>query len=673
MKKMIPIMMLMFGSFVLGQTTIFVDVSATSGSNNGTSWANAYTSFQAALNAAASGDQIWVAKGTYKPSQDYDLGDESNARLYHFRMKNVDAIYGGFAGTESSVSARNNYGVGGENETILSGDLNDNGKDNNDCYHIFFHPDDLALTSSTVLDGFTIKGGNANGSDLHSNGGGMFNSFSSPTLSSCTFTSNSAGEGGGMSNYYSSPTLTNCTFTSNSDSWGGGMYNYESSPTLTSCTFASNMAYTGGGMYNHYNSSPTLIDCSFKNNSAINNNGGGMSNEFSSHPTLTNCIFTSNSATFNGGGMNNYESSPTLINCTFTSNSAKWGGGMEISSSSPTLNNCIVWGNTASDYGNQFDILDDGTTTLNYSCYANGNKDVFLYGGGTFTATNNNITIDPKFVEPATDDYRIAGNSPCKNTGANGYNATGTDIRGQVRNQNITIDMGAYEYTIGIDHEVSLPVELTSFSATSSNGNVSLNWQTATEVNNYGFEIERTVILSGAKNPLIRNWQNIGFVEGSGNSNSPKEYSFIDRSAASISHTNYLYRLKQIDIDGAFTYSEEIIVKTRRDESLPTEFELFQNYPNPFNPTTTIKYVIPSGARNHKDFSSSSTPRNDNALVTIKVYDILGNEVATLVNETKEPGVYEVEFDGSNLASGIYFYKLMSGNFLSTKKIIMLK
>ncbi|MFH1194240.1 MAG: T9SS type A sorting domain-containing protein [bacterium] len=215
----------------------------------------------------------------------------------------------------------------------------------------------------------------------------------------------------------------------------------------------------------------------------------------------------------------------------------------------------------------------------------------------------------------------------------------------------------------------SLPVELTAFEAKLDGKNVKLNWSTATEVNNYGFEIERKIPLNPPPSKKCRtglikgdaasaegDWETIGFVEGNGNSNSPKEYSFTDNE---ITAGKYSYRLKQIDTDGSFTYSKIVIVETRRGESLPAEFALYQNYPNPFNPSTTIKYSIPA----------VETPY----MASLRVYDILGNEVATLVNETKEPGVYEVEFDGSNLASGIYFYQLNAGSFTATKKLILLK
>lgn len=149
--------------------------------------------------------------------------------------------------------------------------------------------------------------------------------------------------GGGMNNSNSSPTVTNCTFTGNSAvNSGGGMYNdNNSSPTLTNCTFTDSSAHSGGGMYNIFGSSPTLTNCAFMNNSA--ENGGGMCN-LDSSPTLTNCTFTANSANY-GGGMCNSNSNPILDNCTFTGNSAIFGGGMYNDSSSPTGTGLAMCGN----------------------------------------------------------------------------------------------------------------------------------------------------------------------------------------------------------------------------------------------------------------------------------------------------------------------------------------
>ncbi len=201
------------------------------------------------------------------------------------------------------------------------------------------------------------------------------------------------------------------------------------------------------------------------------------------------------------------------------------------------------------------------------------------------------------------------------------------------------------EFTIGTSSNGNpLPVELNSFSATVSNSmEVTLSWKTITEVNNYGFNIEKKLANSSQ-------WHDIGFVVGHGNSNSPKVYSFIDES---VSPGNYFYRLKQVDNDGKFTYSKQIQMEVN---SLPKEFALFQNFPNPFNPVTKIKYAIPV-----------------DGLVNISVFNMLGQKVKQIINTNIKAGTYEVNFDGSKLSSGTYFYRLESGTFSQTKKLLLLK
>jgi hypothetical protein len=202
-----------------------------------------------------------------------------------------------------------------------------------------------------------------------------------------------------------------------------------------------------------------------------------------------------------------------------------------------------------------------------------------------------------------------------------------------------------------------VPVELTSFEASVFNNDVTLNWTTTTEMNNQGFEIQR---LKDSKIEKLKEWIKIGFVNGNGTSTEPKAYSFVDEK---LSAGKYQYRLKQIDFDGSFEYSNIIEI----DISLPEKFSLEQNYPNPFNPSTKIKFTIPyvtlSGV--------------EGSFVTLKVFDVLGNEITTLVDEEKSAGSYEAEFKstaGSNqLASGIYFYQLKAGDYLETKKMIMVK
>jgi len=205
--------------------------------------------------------------------------------------------------------------------------------------------------------------------------------------------------------------------------------------------------------------------------------------------------------------------------------------------------------------------------------------------------------------------------------------------------------LNVYNTVVEISSPI-VPVELVSFNYELYNGSVKLDWITASEVNNRGFEILRF-------EQSDNNWATIGFVPGFGTTTEPKSYAFTDEN---ISSGFYSYRLKQVDFNGQYEYSEIIEVEVLS----PNKFSLEQNYPNPFNPSTVIKYTI-----SNKQF------------VTLKVYDVLGNEVATLVNEQLPAGEYEVEFKPEssikNPASGVYFYKLIAGTFSETKKMILAK
>jgi hypothetical protein len=200
-------------------------------------------------------------------------------------------------------------------------------------------------------------------------------------------------------------------------------------------------------------------------------------------------------------------------------------------------------------------------------------------------------------------------------------------------------------YLIKLQDSV-VPVEFTNFTANVNGTDVILNWSSATEVNNSGFEIERA---SSMTTPGQEDWATIGFVSGFGTTTEARDYSFEDKNLPAGS---YQYRLKQIDFDGTFEYSHEV----EAEVSTIKVFSLEQNYPNPFNPSTTISFSIPSPA-----------------FTTLKVNDLLGNEITTLVNEEKPAGSYEVNFDGAKLSSGVYIYKLETGLFFQTKKMILVK
>lgn len=186
-----------------------------------------------------------------------------------------------------------------------------------------------------------------------------------------------------------------------------------------------------------------------------------------------------------------------------------------------------------------------------------------------------------------------------------------------------------------------IPVELTAFNASVNKNDVVLNWTTATELNNLGFEIQRR-----SDNG---DYTSLGFINGKGTTTEMNDYSFTDKT---VDAGSYTYRLMQKDFDGTFAYSQEVEV----DIDLPLDYSLDQNYPNPFNPTTTIRYAIPE----------------DN-FVSIKLYDVLGNEVITLVNEQKQAGRYEMLFNASNIASGVYYYQINSGSFTQTRKLMLMK
>ncbi len=210
---------------------------------------------------------------------------------------------------------------------------------------------------------------------------------------------------------------------------------------------------------------------------------------------------------------------------------------------------------------------------------------------------------------------------------------------GRVTAKPLSAPSGCYHFRVSGE----VPVELLAFTGEAVGDSVVLKWSTASELNCRGFEIERR---SAGKEFAV-----IGFIEGAGSSINISRYEFTDR----VRNGEYTYRLKQYDFDG----SKRIVAETSV-EAGPSVYVLGQNYPNPFNPVTKIDFVIPQGKENIR-------------LVQLKIYDVLGNEIAVLVNERKSPGSYTAEFNGDNLPSGIYFYRLTAGSFTQVKKMILLR
>jgi parallel beta-helix repeat protein len=440
---------------------IYVDANAPPG-GDGASWATAYRYLQDALADADSypdPNDIWVAAGVYTPDTSSAEPNGAGDRTATFQLISGVGLYGGFpSGGDPNWNDRDPN----VHETILSGDLDGNDVDVNDPCDLLTEPTrgensyHVLIANRTgpnvILDGFTIAAGNTNGSsspDFH--GGGMHNSWCSPTVTNCAFRGNSATSGGGMYNRdYSNPTLSNCTFRGNWATNGGGMYsNDDSSPTLTDCTFSGNSAdyggglrngsgiltltnctFTsnrakkrgggagfsygrqvlenctfsgnsadyGGGMYNSDYSGLTLTDCSIIGNSA-GQTGGGIYNGSHVDPTLTNCAFRGNSAT-NGGGMYNWSSSPTVTNCTFSGNAANYsGGGIYSANSSPQVSYSAFKGNSANAGGGMY--CGGASNPAVTGCTFTGNW--ADYGGGMCNQPGSATVINSTFSGNSAD------------------------------------------------------------------------------------------------------------------------------------------------------------------------------------------------------------------------------------------------------------------------------
>ncbi|MFT4061381.1 MAG: right-handed parallel beta-helix repeat-containing protein [Edaphocola sp.] len=443
MKKVSLLLMavlMMAAAALHAQTTVYVDSAAT-GSNDGTSWANAYTRLTSAFGAAATNNavtEIDVAKGTYyHESNNYDS-------TFLLRQSGGIKIYGGYP---TGGGARD-YTT---NPTVLSGNIGSTSSNSYNSYHVMVIAGVSTSADSIVVDGFTITKGSVpltsssttyvsyNGISLHryfgagialagvANAGktairnctisdnvgwAVYDSIASPTVINCTISNNTAtgygywgyNIGGGMYNLSSSPTVTNCTISHNT---GTGMVNYSSSPTITNCAFEGNTAtytYTNGGGMSNYSSSLYITNCTFNGNSAGEGSyewpgyGGGIYNS-SSSLTVTNCTFSGNTAgAVNGssvghgigGGMYNLSSSPTIISSTFTGNSAGNGGGIYNGDiSSPKFINCLFSGNNAGSGGGG--AIWNASTSSNVTTVANctfSNNSAYAGGGMRNTSAN---------------------------------------------------------------------------------------------------------------------------------------------------------------------------------------------------------------------------------------------------------------------------------------------
>ncbi len=327
-------------------------------------------------------------------------------------------------------------------------------------------------------------------------------------------------------------------------------------------------------------------------------------------------------------------------------NSGQWRIGIEKNTSSP------VWGPTDFNYNQTYLIIVRYTKNPGTSP---------TYDDESYVWVNPPLTGEPNIAAAEASsgnglqDY--SSMSKCTGVVLNIHSGTPEWQLDDIRVGYGTTNSAAFA---DMNYDNTMPVELASFNAKALKNDVILSWKTATETNNFGFEIERITItghpeqpratpLGGAEGAPKGDWIKIGFVEGSGTTNAPKSYSFTDKSASGKT----LYRLKQIDRDGKFEYSQTVEVTA---VSAPQEFGLEQNYPNPFNPSTAISYQLSA-----------------NGFTSLKVYDALGREVSTLVNEVKDAGTYSAQFDGTKLSSGVYVARLTSNGKSQMRKLLLMK
>ncbi len=464
------------------EAIVFVDYSASTGLNDGSSWGNAHVNLQDALSDASANcsvKEVWVAAGTYKPDQ--GGGNSTGDRFASFNLPNAIALLGGFNGTESHKSKRD-FNL---NKTVLSGDLSNDDEpveciqDSPDCdsfggicddgfcitedgnsensYHVVTSE---GPAGGTILDGFAIVSGNANSISgiTEDRGGGITIRGSNPTITNCTFQKNSARRGGAIDTTRSNPLITECFFKGNVATLdnGGGINNRSvSSPFVANCMFVKNVANSNGGgvgsstYFSGEIGQPVILNCRFIKNRAFR--GGGVSSDID-EMTIANCEFNRNQGGVGGGIYIQYSSD--ITNCTFLGNSAISGGGLE-SDYSPRLKNCILWGNTPEHIG-----TNNGNPRVDYSIVQGG----WTGAGGTGVVSDNPLFLDvngaDNVVGTEDDDLSVMSGSPAIDSGINQpVPAINTiDLAGNPRFwDDLTtidtglgsapiVDMGVYEY-----------------------------------------------------------------------------------------------------------------------------------------------------------------------------------------------------------------------------------
>lgn len=593
------------------QRVIYVDQNAT-GAGDGTSWIDAFIDLQDALAASAFGDEIWVAAGTYRPVVPVNPPEVTlPERSTWYQLKDGVALYGGFAGHETSREERDIAA----NTTTLTGDLlaNDNGNISlfeptraENTFHVIKAGDaDHGMVGpETIVDGFTITGGNANGivpdpdvgggiwvvlgsspvlrnlrivANTGYNGGGLGSSLSSPILQHTTVSGNTVRfNGAGVFLFVSSALIEDVTFSENiSDSLGGGIQNRGGRSVLLNNRFFGNQALRGGAIgFTQDHSS--LSNIRISGNTAERSGGGIYTDE--SDPELNNLVLSGNRtldpAAGGGGGIYlGTDSNPILVNATLWGNvTARYGGGVYNRNGKPIVLNTILWGNAAAD-GDQIkndDPIDQ--PFLAYTLIEGGVPERVSNGGGNFDA-------DPLFMDADgtddmagtdDDDLRLLAGSPAIDAG-----------------NNTSLPTDAFDLDLDGDDEELLPIDILG---------------------------RRRIFDGGSGAPVV-------------------------------------------DL-GGYEYGAPPVIPLGLDEvaEVPEDGFLLEAYPNPFHGQATLQYELEAPAH-----------------VALRVFDMLGREVVTLIDGFQGAGRHTVHFDGSGLASGLYVYHLEAGSRIATQKLMLVR
>ena len=629
-----------------------------SGTMDGSSWTDAYTSLQAGLraneNAQASVSpsdvtEVLVATGTYTPSRRRDATDE-RSRTFYVDGDNVEV----YAGYPSGGGTRDPEA----NPVVLSGDLDgdddpyapqsdtdgdgatpsqtDHLKNANAYSVLFLDAASADITESTILNGLTVTGGLANGGGIPADrGGGLF----------CR-----AGSG-----QFCSPTLSGVSF------------------------YGNHAATAGGAIYNGAEGTASFsAESVVLRGNATDGNGGAIANDAqngtgTASPSLTNATVVANAALGDGGGVWNHAASagetanPTITNVALTENAASGNGGAVYSdgtngTANPTIINSILWHN-----GNE--VAGSGTTpVINHSIVEGGCPSQADCSGG------NLLDQDPQFANPdgtddvlgtEDDDLRLqgpgsfGGASAAIDAGNNDAIGLAQDLDGNPRRQDVGsvantgspagnapyVDMGAYEST-----GAPLPVEFSDVSGTVEEQDAIIEWSTASETNNAGFYLQKRVKPS-RRDGSTTSFKTLdgAFVEGEGTTDQPQSYSY---RVEDLDAGTYTFRLKQVDTDGAETFSDPIEV----DVGLAGPYS-FAAYPNPVQQQATVEVAV-----------------KEKADVTIALYNTLGQKVKTLyrgrmpAEQTKR-----LSLDASTLSSGLYFVRMQGAGFTATKRITVVR